>query len=151
MQNERLRTVLAQRGCTYASLADRAEVDPKSVERWVNQGRVPRRATALRVAELLEEDVFALWPALRQARPARAVSPELVAVHDQRAALPVAGFADLFAQARTCIDVLVYAAVFLHEAYPRLNDLLAERAVRLRPWKWCTGSTRSGGLIPEWW
>jgi hypothetical protein len=21
----------------------------------------------------------------------------------------------------------------------------------LRPWKWCTGSTRSGGLIPEWW
>ncbi|PBC85767.1 NUDIX domain-containing protein [Streptomyces sp. KS_16] len=26
------------------------------------------------------------------------------------------------------IDILVYAAVFLHEAYPRLNELLTERA-----------------------
>lgn len=35
---------------------------------------------------------------------------------------------DLLAAARERIDVLVYAAVFLHEAYPRLNDLLRERA-----------------------
>lgn len=34
----------------------------------------------------------------------------------------------MFAQASEHIDVLVYAAVFLHEAYPRLNDLLRERA-----------------------
>lgn len=37
-------------------------------------------------------------------------------------------FVDLIAQARERVDVLVYAAVFLHEAYPRLNDLLRERA-----------------------
>ncbi|KAF0651042.1 hypothetical protein K701_04520 [Streptomyces fradiae ATCC 10745 = DSM 40063] len=37
-------------------------------------------------------------------------------------------FVDLLSQARQRIDVLVYAAVFLHEAYPRLNDLLRERA-----------------------
>ncbi|MGV9782840.1 hypothetical protein ACWDSK_15150, partial [Nocardia farcinica] len=37
-------------------------------------------------------------------------------------------FANLFAAAYRHIDVLVYAAVFLHEAYPRLNDLLVERA-----------------------
>lgn len=37
-------------------------------------------------------------------------------------------FTDMFAQAGEHIDVLVYAAVFLHEAYPRLNDLLRERA-----------------------
>lgn len=37
-------------------------------------------------------------------------------------------FVDLIAQARERIDILVYAAVFLHEAYPRLNDLLRERA-----------------------
>ncbi|GGZ13774.1 hypothetical protein GCM10010300_67490 [Streptomyces olivaceoviridis] len=29
--------------------------------------------------------MHAPWPALRQARPARAVSPELVALHDRRA------------------------------------------------------------------
>ncbi|MER7518835.1 XRE family transcriptional regulator [Streptomyces sp. NPDC126499] len=84
--------------------------------------------TALKAAEALGEDVHALWPALRQARAARAVSPELVTLYDQRADLPVSTFVDLFSHASERIDVLVYAAVFLHEAYPRLNDLLRERA-----------------------
>ncbi|MEU1783239.1 helix-turn-helix domain-containing protein [Streptomyces abikoensis] len=130
MPNERLRAVMAAGGWTYATLAEKTEVDPKSVERWVNQGRVPRRATAVQAAEALGEDVHALWPALRQARAARAVSPELVALYDQRADVPVSRYTDLFAQAREHIDVLVYAAVFLHEAYPRLNDLLRERAAQ---------------------
>ncbi|MGV9991611.1 XRE family transcriptional regulator [Streptomyces sp. NPDC003374] len=115
-------------GWTYATLAQEVEVDPKSVERWVNLGRIPRHATALQAAKALGEDVHALWPALRQARPARAISPELVALYEQRADLPVSAFTDLMAQARERIDILVYAAVFLHEAYPRLNELLSECA-----------------------
>ncbi|WP_447038275.1 XRE family transcriptional regulator [Streptomyces sp. DSM 118878] len=128
MQNERLRAVMAAGGWTYAALAKEVEVDPKSVERWVNLGRTPRRAKALEAAEALGEDVHALWPALRQARAARAISPELVGLYEQRADLPVSTFIDMMTQARERIDVLVYAAVFLHEAYPRLNDLLRERA-----------------------
>ncbi|MEV2217421.1 XRE family transcriptional regulator [Streptomyces sp. NPDC050997] len=128
MPNERLRAVMAAGGWTYAALAQQVEVDPKSVERWVNLGRIPRRATALQAAKALGEDVHALWPALRQARPARAISPELVALYEQRADIPVSMFTDLMAQARERIDILVYAAVFLHEAYPRLNELLTERA-----------------------
>ncbi|WP_328753313.1 XRE family transcriptional regulator [Streptomyces sp. NBC_00285] len=119
---------MAAGGWTHNALANKVEVDPKSVERWVNLGRTPRRATAMLAAETLGEDVHALWPSLRQARPARAVSPELVALYDQRADIPVSTFVDLLTQAREQIDVLVYAAVFLHEAYPRLNDLLKERA-----------------------
>ncbi|MFD4635104.1 XRE family transcriptional regulator [Streptomyces sp. NPDC058284] len=119
---------MAAGGWTYAALAQQVEVDPKSVERWVNLGRIPRRATALQAAKALGEDVHALWPALRQARPARAISPELVALYEQRADIPVSTFTDLMAQARERIDILVYAAVFLHEAYPRLNELLTERA-----------------------
>lgn len=119
---------MAAGGWTSGSLAGKTGVDPKSVERWVNRGRVPRRQTAHKAAEILGEDVHALWPALRQAKAARAVSPELVALYDQRADLPVSMFADLLGAARKRIDVLVYAAVFLHEAYPRLNDLLRERA-----------------------
>ncbi|MFI7339139.1 XRE family transcriptional regulator [Streptomyces sp. NPDC050085] len=128
MSNERLRAVLASGGWTHAGLAEAAGVDPKSVERWVNLGRTPRRLTALKAAEILGEDVHALWPSLRQARAARAVSPELVALYDQRADLPASVYVDLLSAARERIDVLVYAAVFLHEAYPRLNDLLRERA-----------------------
>jgi len=119
---------MAAGGWTYATLAAEVEVDPKSVERWVNLGRTPRRSTALLAAETLGEDVHALWPALRQARPARAISPELVALYDQRADIPASAFVDMLAQAAERIDVLVYAAVFLHEAYPRLNELLRERA-----------------------
>ncbi|MEU2116041.1 XRE family transcriptional regulator [Streptomyces sp. NPDC016459] len=128
MQNERLRVAMTSDGWTHASLASAVGVDPKSVERWVNLGRTPRRDTALRAAETLGEDVHALWPALRQARSARAISPELVAVYDQRADLPVSTFVDLIAPARERVDILVYAAAFLHEAYPRLNELLRERA-----------------------
>ncbi|MEV7377904.1 XRE family transcriptional regulator [Streptomyces lydicus] len=128
MPNERLRAAMAAGGWTHTTLAARAQVDPKSVERWVNLGRTPRRATALLAAETLGEDVHALWPALRQARSARAVSSELVALYDQRADVPVSTFTDMLAEARENIDVLVYAAVFLHEGFPRLNDLLRERA-----------------------
>ncbi|GAA0581203.1 helix-turn-helix transcriptional regulator [Streptomyces crystallinus] len=128
MPNERLRAVMTSGGWTHADLGRVTGVDPKSVERWVNLGRVPRRATALKAAEVLGEDVHALWPALRQSRAAQKVSPELVAVYDQRADLPVSLFVDLLASARERVDVLVYAAVFLHEAYPKLNDLLRERA-----------------------
>lgn len=128
MPNERLRAAMAAGGWTHARLAAEVDVDPKSVERWVNLGRTPRRETAIRAAEAIGEDVFALWPKLRQARAARAVSPELVALYPQRADLPVSTFIDLFTQARKRIDVLVYAAVFLHEAYPHLNHLLRERA-----------------------
>lgn len=56
------------------------------------------------------------------------MSPELIALYEKRADLPISAFVDLFAQARETFGILVYAAVFLHEAYPRLNALLAERA-----------------------
>jgi transcriptional regulator with XRE-family HTH domain len=128
MPNERLRAAMTAGGWTHANLAEATGVDPKSVERWVNLGRVPRRATALKAAETLNEDVHALWPALRRARAARSASPELVALYEQRADLPVSMLVDLFTVARQRIDVLVYAAVFLHEAYPGLNDLLRKRA-----------------------
>lgn len=63
-------------------------------------------------------------------RAARAVSPELVTLYERRADVPVSVLIDLLAQAKESIDILVYAAVFLHEAYPRLNELLKERAVQ---------------------
>ncbi|WP_369201692.1 helix-turn-helix domain-containing protein [Streptomyces sp. PU-14G] len=146
MQNERLRAVMAAGGWTYSDLANATGVDPKSVERWVNLARTPRRVTALKAAEALGEDVHALWPTLRQARAARAVSPELVALYDQRADLPVSAFVDLFAQARERIDVLVYAAVFIHEAYPRLNDLLRERVAEGRSVRIAVGDADSANV-----
>ncbi|MEV5927645.1 helix-turn-helix domain-containing protein [Streptomyces cellulosae] len=128
MPNERLRAAMAAGGWTHNTLAQKVGIDPKSVERWVNLGRTPRRRTALLAAEALDEDIHALWPALRQPRKARTISPDLVALYPRRADLPIAAYAELFAQAHEQLDILVYAGVFLHEGYPRLNELLEERA-----------------------
>ncbi|MFT2019563.1 XRE family transcriptional regulator [Streptomyces sp. 796.1] len=128
MSNERLRNALVAGCWTHGSFAQQVDVDPKSVERWVNLGRVPRRTTALRAAEILGEDVHALWPTLRQPRRGGAGSAELVALHDARADVPVSTYVELLASAQRDVSILVYAAVFLHEAYPRLNNLLQERA-----------------------
>ncbi|MEU3664568.1 helix-turn-helix domain-containing protein [Streptomyces sp. NPDC032940] len=128
MANERLRAAMAAGGWTHDTLAQEIGIDPKSVERWVNKGRTPRQRTALLASEALGEDIHALWPALRQPRKARAISPDLVALYAQRADLPIAVYAELFAQAHEQMEVLVYAGVFLHEGYPRLNELIKERA-----------------------
>ncbi|MFE4520381.1 XRE family transcriptional regulator [Kitasatospora sp. NPDC056783] len=128
MPNQRLKDAMASGGWTCSELAARAGVDTKSVERWANLSRTPRMRTARLAAEALGEDVFALWPSLRQPHSAQTTSPDLVALYEQRADLPTSQFVDLFSKATHNIDVLVYAAVFLHEGYPRLNDLLRERA-----------------------
>ncbi|MFA3876493.1 helix-turn-helix domain-containing protein [Streptomyces sp. MMCC 100] len=128
MANERLRKAMAAGGWTHATLAQKVGVDPKSVERWVNKDRTPRQRTALIAAEALGEDVHALWPALRQPRTARTISPEVVMLYPRRADLPISAYAELFAQAREQLEILVYAGVFLHEGYPRLNELLEEQA-----------------------
>ncbi|MFF0628958.1 helix-turn-helix domain-containing protein [Streptomyces sp. NPDC004296] len=47
MPNERLRAAMVAGGWTHVGLAEATGVDPKSVERWVNLGRIPRQATAL--------------------------------------------------------------------------------------------------------
>jgi len=124
MGNERLRAVMTPGGWTNDRLAQAVDVDPKTVERWVNLGRVPHRRIAFAVAKALGEDVFALWPDLRAPRPSRS-HVELVALYSRRADAPPRLWWDLFSQAKVQIDILVYAAVFLHEQHPGLNDLLA--------------------------
>ncbi|WP_433340946.1 helix-turn-helix domain-containing protein [Streptomyces sp. CA-253872] len=128
MRNERLAAALVEKGLRQQDLAEAARVDPKTVERWVSLGRIPHRKTAARAAEALGADPFALWPGLGQPRSGRAVSAELLALWECRADVPVSMYAELFAQARERIDILVYAGLFLHESFPRLNELLAERA-----------------------
>jgi hypothetical protein len=73
-----------------------------------------------------------VWPADVSVLPltdqVRNTSAEAVILPAPDHIVPPSVFVDVFAAARHHIDVLVYAAVFLHEAYPRLNDLLIERA-----------------------
>lgn len=128
MENERLRATMTARGATAQALAAVVDVDPKTVERWVNTGRVPYVASAVKAAEALEEDAMFLWPTLSRGRSAKAMPSDVVALYPQRAQVSPAMWRAFFAEAKQNIDILVYAAVFLHESVHDFNDLLAGKA-----------------------
>ncbi|MET8507119.1 helix-turn-helix transcriptional regulator [Streptomyces sp. NPDC004787] len=74
----RLAAAIVESGMTYAELAEELRVDPKTVERWVNEpGRRPYARTCHALARILGTTVWDLWPALRpqETRPAPAVAP----------------------------------------------------------------------------
>ena len=132
--NERLRVLLERSGHTAATLAAHVGTDPKTVARWVSTGRVPHRRNAHAVARLLGVEVCELWPSLER-QDQGTQGEDLLAVHRQRSDVPAEQWRSMFATAQVSIDILVYAALFLHEQIPGWNDLLRDRAadgVRVR-------------------
>ena len=114
MRNERLRAALLERGLTPTSLAEEIGVDPKSVERWVTQNRLPYRRTRFKVAALLGIDEAVLWPdGLSSDEVASAATSEIVAVHPHRWAVPADAWGRLFESAQQEIGILVFAGLFL--------------------------------------
>ncbi len=62
MANERLRGQMLAAGVTVDGLAAHAQVDPKTVERWISRERIPHRRHRFTVAKLLGCDDTYLWP-----------------------------------------------------------------------------------------
>ncbi|WP_229400751.1 DUF5753 domain-containing protein [Micromonospora okii] len=60
--NHGLVAAMAQAGETADSLAGQIGVDPKTVQRWVSPGRMPRPRHRSQVAAILSRDVEDLWP-----------------------------------------------------------------------------------------
>lgn len=115
MPNDRLRTALLERGVTPAELASVLEVDPKSVERWIN-GRTPYRRHRYAVAAHLGVDEAYLWPdALTRDQVANASESEIVNIYPHRWTVPSDLWRDFFKNADRDIGVLVYSGLFLAE------------------------------------
>ena len=136
MSNERLRSALLDAGLTYESLSERVSVDPKTVERWITQGRVPHRSHRLKVASLLGRDDVFLWPSTRtDPRNAAASEAEFVTLYPNRGSVGADLWESLIDHARVQIDLLAFAASFLHDAVPDFDDHLANMAgqgIRIR-------------------
>ncbi|MGH3343629.1 MAG: helix-turn-helix domain-containing protein [Carbonactinosporaceae bacterium] len=143
MSNELLRKRMATMGWTHYALAEKAGVDPKTVERWVNNGRTPHRGVAMRAAEALGEDVLALWPALRRERPRTGLYPELVAVYQNRASVPRETWLRLLGETQQHIDVLVFSGTFFAQVNPQVAQMLAEAAERGVRVRMCFGDPAS--------
>jgi transcriptional regulator with XRE-family HTH domain len=65
MANERLRAALSEKGLRNLDIAADLDVDPKTVERWVSQGRVPYPRHRQQLAQLLGVSEEELWPELQ--------------------------------------------------------------------------------------
>ena len=116
MRNERLRALLLERGKTPDQLADAAQVDAKTVERWITKGRVPYRRHRFEVASFLGVDESYIWPdALGRDEVAVVSESEVVAVYPHRSEVPRDVWGHLFSAAEQEIGVLVYSGLFLSE------------------------------------
>ena len=131
MGNERLRTQLGAKGMAPADLASAVEVDPKTVERWIYNGRVPHQRHRATTARLLEVDESYLWPELLNDDRVRSASDaEVLAVYPSRAHVPADLWRRLADQAREQVEILVYSGLFLLDTHPDLPANLAQRAER---------------------
>ena len=116
MSNERLRDAVLSAGESPTSLGEQLGVDPKTVERWITQGRTPYARHRMRVATLLGQRESYLWPdAVSPERAERASRSELVELYPRRALVTPGEYERLFSEATVFIDILVYPALFLPE------------------------------------
>ena len=129
MPNERLRSALTSAGMSPRDLADRVEVDVKTVERWITSDRAPHRRTRAAVAAVLYLDETYLWPAAIPAQQVEtATQQEFVAFHPNRNAIPAQRWLDLAANAKEHIDLWAFAASFLHDSLDDFFGIVADRA-----------------------
>lgn len=129
MPNQRLRNALVGAGLTQATLAERVEVDAKSVERWITQDRTPHATTRARIARVLGHEETYFWPQLLGTTESRnATQAELVQIWPTRHSVPGEVWRSLLSQSGTRVDVLVYAGSFLFEAYDFIEVIRTQSA-----------------------
>lgn len=129
MPNERLRSRITATGLTLDGLAEQVGVDPKTVERWITTDRIPHRRHRQVTASLLRVDEVYLWPSLADdTRPRSADEAEFVGFFPHRGAVPQHLWTSLLRDVRDGFDMLVYAGLFLLDAYPELPRMIAEKA-----------------------
>ncbi len=128
MPNERLRNSISAAHLTLDALAERLQVDRKTVERWV-AGRVPHPRHRQATATVLHAEQTYLWPELMtEARTRSATEAEFVTLYPHRGAVPPDLWLSLTEAAEESIDILVYAGLFLWDAYPDFPSLVAAKA-----------------------
>lgn len=129
MPNERLRDCILRKGFTPLVVAERISVDPKTIERWITQDRIPYPKHRHAIAAMLGESESYLWPdALSSDRRVAVAQSELVTVYPRRSAVPSELWTRLLDQATMHISVLTYGGLFLHELLPNLTKTLMAKA-----------------------
>jgi hypothetical protein len=109
---------------TVQDLAEEIGVIPKTVERWITQGKVPYRRHQYATAAALKVDVTTIWEDGRTIESAADLSKaEIATVYPHRHTVPPGLWRDLYGRAERNLDVLVYSGLFLSED-PLFHDLV---------------------------
>jgi transcriptional regulator with XRE-family HTH domain len=132
MRNERLRDAMRASGVSAIELAEDLGVDPKTVERWITQGREPYPKYRHAIAIKLDQRETYLWPSVAD-RNKRSDS-ELIRFYPHRSMIPTELWDRFFAKANTRIDILVYVGMFMTERPNLLSEMKkkANDGVRIR-------------------
>jgi hypothetical protein len=109
-------------------LAEVVRVDPKSVERWIRDGRVPRIDNQWTVAAVLRADRSYLWPDDDAEQPRSSVAGEVVAQYAHRGRVPARLWTYWILGPTTSVSILVYAGLPWFEANPEVLQILRRRA-----------------------
>lgn len=135
MTNERLHTAFKRAGLTAEAVARKAEVDPKTVQKWLT-GRTPHPRHRWSVSTLVDESEEFLWPdAIRQHGDGLSAAAEIVEAFPHRANVDSARWRGVTGQAGRQIDMLGYTLFFLPQQIPELVSVLlakCESGCRLR-------------------
>lgn len=127
-KNESLRDALTAAGLTVGQLAEKCDVDAKTVQRWVSRGRLPHPRSRVRVAGVLGKDVDVLWPdAVRRAVKLGA-DRELVGVYARRSDLPRSLLRELIEGARSRLWFGGYTSYFVWLDVPNAAGTLGAKA-----------------------
>ena len=128
MSNERLRRAIATARVSVEVVATAANVDSKTVRRWI-AGRLPYPHYRWAVAAFLKQDEAYLWPDVPARTGPRGLEAlDLMLIYTHRSDVPPELWWNLFSAAEREIDLLAYAALFLPEQHLSLVDLLREKA-----------------------
>jgi transcriptional regulator with XRE-family HTH domain len=137
---------MLRHGVALEDLAEECGVEPKTVERWINTGRVPHRRHRWAAAKLLTADETYLWPVVlesSQARQGTANQAELVEIFPDRASVPREMWLRLLGDVQERVDVLVFSGTFFAQTQPKVARLLAEAAHRGAEIRLCFGEPNS--------
>jgi len=137
LRNHRFQTALADAGLSCGDLAKMADVDMTTVQRWLYEGRVPHRKTALRVGQLLGVDPVWLWPTMGVAMS----SADLVCVYTGIGDVPDGLWQQLSETARSSVDITTGAVPALPGE--GLAESLAQQARAGVVVRLCVGRTAS--------
>ena len=123
-RNQRLYDAIRQHGQRPDELAYEVGADPKTVERWIAAGRLPRPATRQKIAQLLAVPESVLWP---DAPGVAYGASEVVAIYTTRRELSPATISSLLDTAHEHVDILAYSALWLWDSVPNFAERVAQK------------------------